>query len=137
MSNEIQKKPEGGSSEMDGYRIEARSLRGFIDTVEGQQFCREWKTVQLSHTPFGVPSDYSGRYLLYSDCLSMEQALALAWEFKAKAVAQGHYGLRVRLVKYKVKQTWSVEAVGEVLELPDRHDVEFTKVELVEPVIEP
>jgi len=98
-----------GQSEMNGYRVEARqALPGMIDEVAGQKFASEWREVSFQQG-WGVPSGMFGNYLHLSHCFSYEQANALAWWFLSEAEATGKHGMEVRLVKYKVKTSWSHE----------------------------
>lgn len=122
--------------ELDGYKVEARTcLPGEVNTVLGKAYSNRWVEVPVIRGAMGgVPGDIWSRYLNIAGCMSYAQAYALAWAFKAEADACNAY-IGVRVVRYKVKCSWSSQADGHVNELPldARADKSFTHVGLVEP----
>lgn len=110
---------------MDGYRVEAhQALPGKIDEVGGQSFAGEWKEVRFDPgMGFGVPANMFGPHLRLSQCLSWEQANALAWWFLAQAEATGKHGIRVRLVRYKVFTSWRHEHIENMEPLKSEMDL--------------
>lgn len=129
--------PESSSVEVDGYRVEACTLlHGGIKEVAGKNYANHWAEVPVvPAAAYGVRGDLWSEYQHLAHCLSYAQAYALAWAFKAEADASRGGAMRVRIVRYRVKCSWSSEADGYVNELPmeARVDGSFTQVELVEP----
>ena len=116
----MQTKPSTGSGEVDAYRIEAKSTHG-VACVGGIHYQEKWQEISLSRGS-GIPGDLWSRYTNLADCLTHDQAWALAWAFKAQAEAEASYGIRVRVVRYKVKWSWSCETDGTASELPHKHE---------------
>lgn len=124
------------STELHGYRVEARTFApGIIKEVAGIQYSHDWKEVSFQSSPYDIPGDIWSDRLILANCFSHAQALALAWWFKANASSLGVFFLSVRIVRYKVRLSWSAEPDGFVSDLPeeDRTDKSFTQVEIVEP----